>query len=83
VTVHGRALARNGQVTLIHDTITSNTCFKAGSGSGAGSSPPATDALAAVTTGDSGPGAVFLLVPFLLAFLVVLGRRSPKARPIR
>ena len=37
VTLHGRALARNGAVTLIDDTITSSPCFMGGK-SGAGSS---------------------------------------------
>jgi hypothetical protein len=71
VTIHGRTLARNGQVTLIHDTITSNTCFRAGGGT-----PPATDTLAPAAASSSGSSPIFLLVPFLVAFVVVLRRRS-------
>ena len=71
VTIHGRALARNGQVSLIHDTITSNTCFKSGGGG-----LPATDTAAPTAARNSGSISIFLLVPFLVAFLVVLSRRS-------
>jgi len=71
VTLHGRALARNGKVTLIHDTITSNTCFKSGGGS-----LPATDTAAPTATKTSGSSSIFLLVPFLVALVVVLSRRS-------
>jgi hypothetical protein len=39
VTVHGRALARNGAVTMINDTITAARCALGTAGSGASSSP--------------------------------------------
>jgi hypothetical protein len=39
VTVDGRALARNGNVTLINDTITSSTC-EIVTETGTGASPP-------------------------------------------
>jgi hypothetical protein len=71
VTIHGRTLARNGQVTLIHDTITSNTCFRAGGGT-----PPATDTVGRATTSSSASSSILLLIPFLVAFVVVLSRRS-------
>jgi hypothetical protein len=55
VTVHGRALARNGAVTLIDDTITPSTCTTttgpgSGTGSGSGSTGGATTGTALLTT---------------------------------
>ncbi len=72
VTVHGRALARNGEVTLIKDTITSSPCFKAGSGSGL----PATDTLAPTDGPGSGPSPVVFLGIVLVVFLLVVSRKS-------
>ena len=79
VTLHGRALARNGQVTLINDRITSSTCFR----SGGGTTPPATDTLAPTTYPvDSGPRAALLIGIFLVAFFVIAGRvRARRASP--
>jgi hypothetical protein len=75
VTMHGRALARNGQVTLINDKITGNTCFRGGSGS----KPPATDT-AAPTNGTAGaPAPILFGGIFVIAFLVVVSRRLPRA----
>ena len=56
VTIHGRALARNGSVTLIGDTFTAPTCATAGSGSGSDTSATATTATTATsaTTGTTG-----------------------------
>jgi hypothetical protein len=72
VTIHGRALARNGKVTLIHDTITSNTCFRGGSGSGL----PATDTLAPNNGSASQPSAALFFGGLFVAFLMVVSRRS-------
>jgi hypothetical protein len=66
VTVHGRALARNGSVTLISDSFTAPTCAAVGTGTATttgatnatattadiGTNP--TNPTTAVTTGDSG-----------------------------
>jgi hypothetical protein len=51
VTVHGRALARNGAVTLNNDVFTSSTCATS-SGSGGGGSPTTTPA----SGSGGGPG---------------------------
>jgi hypothetical protein len=73
VAIHGRALARNGQATLIHDTITSSTCFKGGGGS----TPPATDTLAPTNGSASGPNAALLFTAALfVAFVLVVSRRK-------
>jgi Ice-binding-like len=80
VTVHGRALARNGKVTLIDDTITSSPCFTAGGGSGpgatAGATPPATDTLAPTDGPGSGPSPVIFLGIVVVACLLVVSRKS-------
>jgi hypothetical protein len=76
VTMHGRALARSGKVTLIDDTITSSPCFNAGGTSGAGASPPATDTLAPTDGPGSGPSPVVFLGIVLVAFLLVVSRKS-------
>jgi len=79
VTIHGRALARNGKVTLIHDTITSNTCFRGGSGSGGGGSGsglPPTDTLAPNNGSPSQPSAALFFGGLFVAFLMVVSRRS-------
>lgn len=75
VTLHGRALARNGQVTLINDKITSSKCFR----SGGGSKPPPTDTLAPTNVPAGAPTPIVFVGTFLLAFLVVVSRRSPRA----
>lgn len=80
VTLHGRALARNGKVTLINDTITRATCSSS-SGSGSGStSAPATDTAATTGTGGSGaiPAVLFVAI-FLVTALVVVSRRPGRA----
>ena len=75
VTLHGRALAENEQVTLIDDTITSSTCFGSSGGSGPGSSAPATDTLPPTDVPGSDPNSVLFVGIFLIAFLVVMNRR--------
>jgi hypothetical protein len=85
VTVQGRALARNGAVTLIHDSITRSTCAAAvpkataSSGSTAATTTatlPPTDAVTGPTTGGSDAvPAILLLAIFLVGLLLVAGRR--------
>ena len=75
VTVHGRALARNGEVSLINDRITSTKCFRSGTGSSAGSggaTPPNTNTLAPTDVPGSGPSPLFLVAMFLAAFVVAI-----------
>jgi hypothetical protein len=72
VTMHGRALARSAKVTLIDDTITGSPCFKAGAGSGL----PATDTLAPTDGPGSGPSPIVFLGIVLVAFLLVVSRKS-------
>jgi Protein of unknown function (DUF3494). len=85
VTLHGRALARNGKVTMINDRITSSTCFSGGGagGGGAGASPPATDTLAPTDVSGSGPSPLFFVGIFLVAFLVIVNRIRARARGAR
>jgi len=83
VTVHGRALARNGEVSLINDRITSTKCFGSGSaGSGAGSgaapTPPNTDTLAPSDVAGTVPSAAILVGIFLVALVLVVLRRTPR-----
>ena len=77
VTLHGRALARNGQVTLIDDRITSSTCFRGSRGS-----PPSTDAAPSSDVAGAGSNPQ-LLAGVLLVALVVGNRllaRTKRAR---
>ena len=75
VTLSGRALARNGDVTLINDTITRSTC------TAPGSTTPPTDTLATSHVPASGADPVVFVGIFLLALIVVAGRRSLRATP--
>ena len=90
VTLDGRALARNGEVTLIDDTITHSTCSTptapaSPSGASGGTTPaatlPPTDTPPAAVTPASGSTVVLLVGIFALsvAFALVTGRRSPRA----
>jgi len=72
VTLHGRALARNGQVTLINDRITSSTCFVGGGGS----TIPNTTTAPPTDLRGSGPSPVVLLGIVVVAFVLVLSRTS-------
>ena len=91
VTLNGRALARNGAVTLINDTITSNACSAssptATPGSGATLPPtatpssratlPPTDTAATTDVPRSGVMPMALLVgTFVFAFVVLLAGRG-------
>jgi hypothetical protein len=91
VTLQGRALARNGAVTMIHDTIDSSSCAapspaptpKPGATSGSAATPPETDVLAtpaAVT--DPVPGQVLLLLAIaLIAFISAVRFVAMRSRP--
>jgi len=78
VTVHGRALARNGLVSLINDRITSSTCFKGGGGT----TPPPTDTLPSGAAAGSGPSPLFFAGVFFIAFVVV-NRMRARAKDVR
>jgi hypothetical protein len=81
VAIDGRALARNGEVTLINDTITASACSAPSATASPASGPtvPPTDAAAATVSPQSGsmPIGVFLGI-FVLALVVFLvsGRRT-------
>jgi Ice-binding-like len=84
VTLDGRALARNGTVTMIDDTITRATCSTTGAASaspGTRATPPPTDVL--VASNGRGPGAagILLVAILVLAFASVLGQPSRGRRP--
>jgi hypothetical protein len=80
VTVNGRALARNGTVTLISDTITRSTCAAAATATPAVSVTPTTTPAAAATTSPTPLVAVLPstatgddnTLPFLILPLVVI-----------
>lgn len=88
VKMSGRALARNGDVTLINDTITSSPCVtgapttsptaKPTTGSTAGATVPPTATLATADVPGSGPTPVVFVGILLLAF-VVTSRLSLRA----
>ena len=83
VTLYGRALARNGKVTLINDTISRTRCASAA----AAPTTPATDA--SVSTDVRGPGTseVILVGIFAIAFAVTVAvfsrRRTLRPRSMR
>jgi hypothetical protein len=92
VTLDGRALARNGEVTLINDTITRATCAAAAPSasptpaSNAGLTPPPTDALPMTDVPTSGQTWLVVIGIVLIALLALLAdarRRSllAKSRP--
>ena len=71
VTLEGRALARNGEVTMINDTIDSSACAAAPSPTatpkpGATGTPPASDTIASTPAGSTQRG-----IPILLALLAI------------
>ena len=84
VKMSGRALARNGEVTLINDTITSSPCVtgapttsptakptaKPTAGSTAGATVPPTATLATADVPGSGPTPVVFVGILLLAFVL-------------
>jgi hypothetical protein len=54
VTLAGRALARNGSVTLINDTITAAQCATAGTTTGTGTGTGSAGGVGGTTTGGGG-----------------------------
>jgi ice-binding like protein len=80
VTVHGRALARNGEVSLINDRITSTTCFGASGGSGGGPTPPNTGTVPPTDVPGTVPSSVLLVGIFLVALFLTASRRAQRAR---
>jgi hypothetical protein len=95
VTLNGRALARNGQVTLINDTITRSTCAApapttsptpaatAAPAANAGPTTPPTDTLPTTDVPRSGPTWLVVVGILLLALVVDARRRSlPATRPL-
>jgi len=56
VTVHGRALARNGAVTLINDTITAESCATGGGSGGTGSGGTGSGGTGSGGTGSGATG---------------------------
>ncbi len=90
VSVNGRALARNGTVTLIRDTITASTCSTTAptstagptTGPTGGSTIPPTATLSTTDVPGSGPTpVVFFAGIFLLAFVVASRRSVPTIPP--
>jgi len=72
VTLNGRALARNGDVTLINDTITRSTC--------SAPAPPPTDTRSATGASGSVLASLALAAIFLIVLAVVMS--SPPRRVI-
>jgi len=83
VKVDGRALARNGDVTLINDTITRRTCAAPTSTAapGSGATVPPTDTVAAGDAPTSGPRpAIVIAAIFVVTLIVFLTFRLPLRR---
>ncbi len=78
VTLSGRALARNGEVTLINDTITRSTCSATTATPTPRATLPATDAAATTDVHGSSPVSMVLFVVILaLALVAFLASRRP------
>ena len=85
VTLEGRALARNGAVTMIHDTIDSSSCAapsptptpnatpKPGATSHPAATPPATDTLATTPAAVTDPVPVPILLLLAVAMIAFVG----------
>ncbi len=69
--LQGRALARNGSVTLDTNVITTAGCQAGTSNSGGGATPPATDTLNEAT-GTSGPAILPVVFGFMFVFTITL-----------
>jgi hypothetical protein len=78
VTVHGRALARNGGVTLINDTFTNPTCATSAPVTTTTAAPTTstTQATALPRTGSSTTGPLAAIAVGLCISGVVRGRRA-------
>ncbi|MHB8959113.1 MAG: ice-binding family protein [Candidatus Limnocylindrales bacterium] len=71
VTLEGRALARNGEVTMIHDTIDSSACSAPSPTSrpSASATQPPTDSVAAVPAAVNQPVPIYVLVLLVIAMI--------------
>jgi type VI secretion system secreted protein VgrG len=76
VSMNGRALARNGAVTLINDSITVATC--SAPAPTAGVTVPPTDTLPTIG-GQRSDGVPFVVIAFFVALVIVVGRWSSLA----
>jgi hypothetical protein len=76
VTLNGRALARNGDVTLIDDTITRPTCAAPSPTPIPGATTPPTAMRPSTDVPGSDPSPVVFVAIFLIAFVIVVNRRS-------
>jgi Ice-binding-like len=92
VTMDGRALARNGDVTLANDKITTSCPAStptatptptATGGSGANLTPPPTDTLAPIDVQGSGPNPVLFVGICLIGFVVIAIRMSQRTNRSR
>lgn len=81
-TLQGRALARNGAVTLENNVINSSTCAAPSRTGGSGASQPATDTVSPTPAGISDrAAATFVLLLVIAAFALALSLRFPAFRP--
>jgi hypothetical protein len=80
VTVTGRALARNGNVTLINDTITRVTCSTAASSASSSASSSTTPAVTSTASVPSSGGSTPLLAILTCVALGGLGFAAVEAR---
>lgn len=78
--LQGRALARNGAVTLDTNVITTAGCTTSGGGSGGAASPPATDTLDATVGQSTVPQVVGLLILMSITMLGSLRFAAPRSR---
>jgi hypothetical protein len=95
VTLEGRALARNGEVTMINDTIDSSTCAapspsptpkakpKPGATSRPAATPPATDTVVSTPVGSADQGFPMILLVLGIAAIAVMGMLRPMAKRSR
>jgi hypothetical protein len=91
VTLEGRALARNGAVTMINDTIDSSACAAASptaspqpsASSGPAETAPPTDTVASTPAGSADQGFATFLVLLGVAAFAVMGTLGLTARRTR
>jgi len=81
-TLQGRALARNGAVTLENNVINSSACAAPSATGRAGASQPATDTVRSIPAGISDrASATFVLLLVIAAFALAISLRFPAFRP--
>jgi hypothetical protein len=95
VTLEGRALARNGEVTMINDTIDSSSCAapsptptpkatpKPGATAGPTVTTPPTDTVASTPAGSAHRGLPIILFLLGIAAVAVMGMLRPTAKRSR